>query len=71
MEYTRIGQQQIEDVKTILVCNNLTDIDLGFQIHGFLHFMRKGEVCITSHNTLRISMVYCRMMIAAFILSLQ
>ena len=50
MEYTRIGQQQIEDVKTILVCNNLTDIDLGFQIHGFLHCLRKEKCESTINN---------------------
>ena len=27
-------------------------------MHGFLHIVSKGEMCITSHNLLRRSMVY-------------
>ena len=43
---------------------------LKLQMHGFLHIVSKGEMCITSHNPLWRSMVYHRIMTATFLCQL-
>ena len=59
-------QSNIKNVKT--TCNRH---NFEFQTHGFLHIVPKEEVCITSHNLMRRSMVYGRILTAAFLWSLQ
>ena len=45
--------------------------DFELQMHRFLHIVSKGEMCITSHSPVWRSMVYRRIMTAAFLWSLQ
>ena len=65
---TRIIQDQHQswDVKPTCNWHNFE-----LQMHRFLHIVLKGEMFITSHNPLWCSMVYRRIMTAAFLWSLQ